>query len=72
MENYTVYLDAETTTGDQVQADIVEYNRHFVDDMSGQKLDTKKIIAACKKDMNKYLQHNAQNKVPIGEAWRIS
>ena len=32
MENYTVYLDAETTTGDQVQADIVEYTAIFVRD----------------------------------------
>ena len=32
MENYTVYLDAETTTGDQVQADIVEYTAILVRD----------------------------------------
>ena len=50
----------------------MEYDGHFVDDTSGQKLDTKKVIEARKEEMNKYLQHNAYGKVPIEEAWRVS
>ena len=39
MENYTVYLDAETTSGDQIHADIVSYTGLLVRDKDNKIVD---------------------------------
>ena len=54
------------------EENVIDYDGHFIDDMSGQTLDTGLVIEARKEQMNKYMQHNAYDKVPIEEAWKIS
>ena len=48
-------------------ADVIDYDGHFIDDMSGQTLNTKLVIEARREEMNVYLRHNAYDKVPIEE-----
>ena len=65
-----VYQDLLTVSSEE--ADVYDYEGHFVDDMSGQILDTRLVIAARKEEMATYYSHNAYEKRPITECWHVT
>ena len=54
---------------DGEEADVIEYEGHFIDDMSGQKLKTELVIQARKEEIAMQSQYEAYGKVPNEEAW---
>lgn len=65
-----VYQDVLITSSED--DDIVEFEGHFIDDMSGKVLNRELVIAARKEEMQTYFDHKAYDKVPISEAMRVT
>ena len=57
---------------DAEDAAMEEFGGHFVDDMSGHKLDTKLVLKARQEEMDTYAAHNAYDKVPLEECHRVT
>ena len=56
----------------QEDADVIEYEGQFYDDVSGQILKKDLVIAARKEEMATYYAHKAYDKVPITESWEVT
>ena len=65
-----VYQDLLNVDGEE--AYVLDYDGYFIDDMSGQKIHTELVIQTRKQEMAKHSKHEAFDKVPIEEAWRVS
>ena len=52
--------------------DVVEFEGHVIDDMSGKVLNHDLVIAAMKQEMQTNFEHKAYGKVPISEAIRVT